>query len=501
MDEGLLLETVPGSVTMPFEIEPPEEAVQGGFMKQMGEQELESHEEEKESDQEFVEVEESFDRVRVEEKLKYLETSEKEITMNIKAKDIVTRGPESEFIAEKKFVKNEEQEETETPVVEIVRSSREQVPPEIVQDEKGKDTDSKEEVIEKQLPEERFAEQISAPDIHEIDAGLLLTSVAGQTTVPFKEDLIVGSPKEKAGDGDGIKKEGDTENKSPLETTGYEAKKVEIKNYLDLPQKEEDRLPKASPFFEKLQEAEEKEVETVKQKEIEKEIAKETDIKTETDVTTQIKVEEKEKVEVRTPQKIDSDGGTKELMTTEIRPKSRESIGDEEKEPSFGISISDVFFKKDIRIEISMNDPGTTEVSFQLMKKAHPLDEKGGSLKEEEIKLVEDTSIDYTLKYKRIFSTEKAEKGIYIFVMKNNGPEGYEAELSFHIFEGKSGERKKEYKTVELPPNTTLKYKFIIPEAVFWDDKGYFTGTIESSNTMTQFNEKTGLIWREEKDK
>ena len=172
----------------------------------------------------------------------------------------------------------------------------------------------------------------------------------------------------------------------------------------------------------------------------------------------------------------------------------------EEKEPSFGISIPDVFFKKDIKIEISMNEPETTEVSFQLMKKAHPLDEKGGSLSQEEIKLVEDTSIDYTLEYKRVFSTSKAEKGIYIFVMKNNGPEVYEAELLFHIFEGKSGERKKEYKTVELPPNTTLKYKFIIPEAVFWDDEGYFTGTIESSKTMTKFNEKTGLIWREEKD-
>ena len=116
--------------------------------------------------------------------------------------------------------------------------------------------------------------------------------MAGQRTVPFKEDLIVDLPKEKAGDGDEIKKTGDTEDKSPLETTGYEAKKVEIKNYLDLPiekddsereskkgtgdekkgvtmkeataeyYKKEDVLQKTSPSFEKLQETEEKELET-----------------------------------------------------------------------------------------------------------------------------------------------------------------------------------------------------------------------------------------------
>jgi pilus assembly protein FimV len=581
MDEGLFLETIPGAVTMPFEIEPSGEAVQGGFMEQKGEQELESHEEGKEPVQEFVEVEGSFDRARVEEKLKYLETSEKENMMKLKEEDIVTREHEHKIITEKSYVKNEEQEETETPVVEIVKSSREQVPQETVHDEKGKDTDLKEEGTEKQLSEKRSDEQVIAPDIHEIDAGLLLTSVAGQTTVPFKEDLIVDLPKERAGGGDEIKKTGDTEDKSPLETTGYEAIKIELKNYLDLPQKEEDRkrelekgtgdekkgakmeeataeyykkedvLPKASPFFEKLKEAEEKEVEIQEKAEVKVEVEEleqiQTKIETETKEEAEVKVEveeleqiqteteTKEKAEVRTPQEIDSKadeipsksleervvaevvtpesnripsreeyvnafGEKKKFVKSEIRPESQESIGDEDKEPSFGISMPDVFFKKDIRIEISMNDPGTTEVSFQLMKKAHPLDEKDGSLNQEEIKLVEDTSIDYTLEYKRVFSTAKAEKGIYIFVMKNNGPKRYEAELLFHIFEGKSGERKKAYKTIELPPNTTLKYKFIIPEAVFWDDEGYFTGTIESSKTLTKFNERTGLIWREEKD-
>jgi hypothetical protein len=492
------------------------------------------------------------------------------------------------MITEKISVTSEKPEEL-VPDLEIVRSSREQASLETVQAEKEKDTGSKEEVGEKQLSEERSVKQIIAPDIPEIDTGLLLTSVTGETTVPFKEDIKMDLPEERSGDRDYKKESEDTEDKS---LTGHAVNKLEIKKYLDLPAKEEDRkrdlekgtgdekknvkmeeatdeyykkedvLPKASPFFEKLREAEEKEVEIQEKAEVKVEVEELEQIQT------QIETETKEKAEVRSPQEIDSKaeevpseplieriidtpfavetersgesyqedilnevsetedkesvvadvsisetsripsqekyastlGEKEELMTAEIRPELQESIGDGEKEPSFGISIPDVLFTKDIKIEISMNDFVTTEVSFQLMKKAHPLDEKGYSSNQKEIKLVEDTSIDYTLEYKRVFSTSKAEKGIYIFVMKNNGSNGYEADVLFHIFEGKSGERKKEYKTIELPPNTTLKYKFIIPEAVFWDDEKYFTGTIESSNTLTKFNEKTGLIWKEEKD-
>lgn len=558
MDNGLLLKTIPGAMKMPFQIDLPGEAVQGGFMEQTDEKELRKQEEEKEPVQDFVEVEEPFDRVRVEEKFKYLETSEKEKMKQIKGKNPVTRESESEIMAEKIPVKNEEQEEAGNPVLKIVKPSGGQVPPETVQDEKGRDADSKEEGTVKQLSGERSVKQIIAPDNHEIDAGLLLASVPGKTTLPFEEDLILDLPKEKPVGGDEIKNAGDTEDKRPLETTEQEIKEVEINNYPDLPMeregsdreskkktgdekrgvtkeeataeyyKKEDVLPETAPFFEKLQEAEEKDVETKEEAEAKVEVEVEQQIKTATQIEAEAKVEAQgkaeakvevekqikidkdaeteaqqeteEKAEVRTPQEIDSDGEREDRVTAEIGPELQEESGYGEKEPSFGISIPDVFFKKDIRIEISMDDPEATEISFRLMKKAHPLDEKGGSLNQEEIKLVEDTGMDDALGYKRVFSISKAEKGIYIFMMKNNGAKGYETELLFHIFEGKSGERKKVYKTVELPPNTTLKYKFIIPEAVFWDDEGYFTGTIESSKTLTKFNEKSGLIWSEEKD-
>ncbi len=36
-----------------------------------------------------------------------------------------------------------------------------------------------------------------------------------------------------------------------------------------------------------------------------------------------------------------------------------------------------------------------------------------------------------------------------------------------------------------------------MPEAVFWDDGDYFTGEIEGPDSVTKFNDETGLVWKE----
>lgn len=166
-----------------------------------------------------------------------------------------------------------------------------------------------------------------------------------------------------------------------------------------------------------------------------------------------------------------------------------------------------------------------SSVLLQLFKKAHPMvNRKDDSGKEKKVDILEEeeTHIAGTAGVKRLFvekrdlyrfflppllplgvkrvSVEKAEKGIYSFIVRNKGEESYEFDVVFRLFEGKPGERIKVFKAIELFPNAIIKFKFILPEAIFWDDEHYFTGTIESSNTLTKFSEKTGLIWKEEKD-
>jgi hypothetical protein len=161
--------------------------------------------------------------------------------------------------------------------------------------------------------------------------------------------------------------------------------------------------------------------------------------------------------------------------------------------------------KPEEKIEaVELKEMEMPNVLLQLLKKAHPrADRKNGSEKQQEAAVIEgreETHVEGTIGVMRLFSVAKVEKGIYTFIIKNEGEEPYEADVMFRLFEGKAGERIKEFRTIGLAPNAVLQFKFVLPEAVFWDDEDYFTGTIEDSYTLTKFNDKTGLIWKEEKD-
>jgi len=514
VDAGLLLETKTGTMTMPEE-ELPGETLRSEEEILRGEKaidEVEWDEAEKESLQEFVKIEEPFDRLRVEEKLKYLKSSVKEKKNKIREKELLTDEHERETITEKISILAEKQGKPEKPVAEIVKSLREKASSETDQMEKEKGTDLREEIADNQLSEGISAKQIVSPDIYE--TGLLLTSIPGNPTVPFEKEFKTALTKEKAVDRVEFEESGVKETALKTLDSKQTFDTVESKgdSFND-----KERVPTAMKRVHQESEIEDEKIQS--ESSIERVIDAPFTVKT--DIFREFYQDDykKEETEIEDGERVVAEGLIQEnnrislqedysltlhekerKMTADFSPELKEEAGADEKEPFLGISMPDVFFKKDIKIEISLSDPEATQVLFQLMKKGHPLDEKDKSQNQKEIELVEDTDIDYTLGYKRVFSTAKAEKGVYIFMIKNNGSKGYEADVLFYIFEGKSGERRKEYKTIELPPNTTLKYKFIIPEAIFWDDEDYFTGTIESSNTLTKFNEKTGLIWKEKKD-
>jgi len=189
----------------------------------------------------------------------------------------------------------------------------------------------------------------------------------------------------------------------------------------------------------------------------------------------------------------------KQQTMVEVKPETKE-----EKKPTLGIPVSDVLLAKDIKIEVFFHDTEISSVISHLFKKAHPMaHKKDDSEKPKEVDGIEEKSETYivdTPRVKRSLSVSKAEKAMYIFVIENKGGKACEADVVFRLFEGKAGERIKEVKPLELSTHAVVKFKFILPEAVFWDDEYYFIGTIESSDTLTKFNDKTGLIWKEEKD-
>lgn len=463
VDVGLLLETMPGDMKKPFKDELTTETLNAEEEVLKIEKEAidkEGHyEEEKELFQEFVNNELPFDRSRVEEKLKYIEYSI------------------SQSSSENNLVEKEGEEET--------------------------------------------VNQIGFPDVLEVETGLLLASVPGRTMVPIEEELRSALNTKGSEKIDKKLKKGDFYHERPLAKKEQEVNIADFESYpseMEKVKRESDIELKELAQVISPQDIEYNAEEIPSESLVEKVIDTPLQIKTEklgesykddfkegeTEIQESAHAEDvlstgKERLISREEYLLTNEE-KKEQVSAEVKPLIKEDKGFEEKKHGLGLFLPNVFLKKDIKIEFSMIATRSAEVSFQLTKKSHPLDEKDGSMNKKEIELVEDRDIEYTESYKRVFSITRAEKGIYIFMIKNSGSKGYEANISFHIFEGKSGERKKEYKTIELLPESELKYKFIIPEAIFWDDEDYFTGTIESANTMTKFNEKTGLIWKEEKD-
>ena len=167
-----------------------------------------------------------------------------------------------------------------------------------------------------------------------------------------------------------------------------------------------------------------------------------------------------------------------------------------EKKPSLGIAVSDALFYRDIKVEVFLKKADSAGISSNLYKKPHPSDEEYGRPDQKAVDLVEESQTGEKI----IFSVAKAEKGIYTFVMKNTGETLQKTSLMIRLLEGKKGARNRKFETINLKPHAELTVKFILPDGIFWDDESYFTGSIESSESITKFNDTTGVIWKEQKD-
>jgi len=148
-----------------------------------------------------------------------------------------------------------------------------------------------------------------------------------------------------------------------------------------------------------------------------------------------------------------------------------------------------------------LKETDISNISMLLLKNAHPMANRRE--KQTEVSLLEEKreahSVD-TSAVRKTFSVLRTAEGAYTFAIRNQENETFAADLVFLIFPGKKGERTKKFAAVELSPHTTVRFKFILPEAIFWDDEEHFSGKIENSDTMTKFNQKTGFVWKETKD-
>ena len=183
-------------------------------------------------------------------------------------------------------------------------------------------------------------------------------------------------------------------------------------------------------------------------------------------------------------------------------PSLPERIKQSENKERLGIPVPEVLLPKDMQIVIYLRGGGIPSVFTSLTKKPYPAaSNRTFSKKEEAVNSTTDTQIrglDVS-GIKHTMSVAIAEKGRYSFTIENRGKDGYETDILFHFYEGREKERKKEYRKIQLQPGAMFRFRFILPDAIFWDDD-VFSAEIEDSRYVTKVRQETGLVWKEEKE-
>lgn len=192
-----------------------------------------------------------------------------------------------------------------------------------------------------------------------------------------------------------------------------------------------------------------------------------------------------------------------EKMVLEKKDLVETDNGAKPAKPSLGLPLNESLFLKDIKIEVLLRNDEDAEMLIYLLKNPYlSLRKRHAWGKEKKVGLSEESGIlaDAQKEKKKIFSVAKAGEGIYAFVMENRGAAMYNAGVVFVLYGGQKHERRKEIKSVIVPPFSKARFMFVLPEVVFWDDEDFFTGSIEDSDSITKFNGDTGFAWREEKE-
>ncbi|GFO55326.1 hypothetical protein GMSM_23330 [Geomonas sp. Red276] len=94
---------------------------------------------------------------------------------------------------------------------------------------------------------------------------------------------------------------------------------------------------------------------------------------------------------------------------------------------------------------------------------------------------------------------EKSGEGVYLFTVE---PPGYLEEggsFTIRIYQRENGTRIVQLGSRRVKGRTLLA-RVLMPEGILWEDDAAFTGTLEDADSVTKFNARTGIYWKEYND-
>lgn len=188
-----------------------------------------------------------------------------------------------------------------------------------------------------------------------------------------------------------------------------------------------------------------------------------------------------------------------------IKEQNKKNTEPDVEMSSIGIPLDESLFLKDLKIEVLVRNDEDSGIFISLLKNPYLSLRKRhtwGDEKKVQFFIITETERenDTEREVKKVFSVAKIDSGIYTFVMENRVAAPYKTDVLFVFYERQKHARMKEYKDVIVSPFSKTLFRFVLPDALFWDDKDRFTGSFEDSDSITKFNNETGFLWREEKD-
>jgi hypothetical protein len=89
-------------------------------------------------------------------------------------------------------------------------------------------------------------------------------------------------------------------------------------------------------------------------------------------------------------------------------------------------------------------------------------------------------------------------EGVYEFIVRPVDGNPVTAVFKVKIYENRSKAKTRSLWTKTVKKRTMIA-RILMPEGIFWDDDGYFSGNLEDSDSITKYNSDTGLVWKEYK--
>lgn len=91
-----------------------------------------------------------------------------------------------------------------------------------------------------------------------------------------------------------------------------------------------------------------------------------------------------------------------------------------------------------------------------------------------------------------------AGEGVYDLIVSPGNGTSFAASFRVKIYENRSNAKTRPL-GVKTVKGRTVIARILMPEGIFWDDEGNFSGNIEDSDSITKYNSETGLVWKEYK--